>query len=1077
MIMKVAKPFKVYAEGFGQNLRQNKVINMQNMRKLIFTVIIMLFASFSLRAQDIAVFPQLGHTLIVRTVAICPDDAYILSAEADTFINLWEVKSGRILRTFWGHNANISALAFSPNGKTFVSGDQNGIIKLWDTGTGKELCNLSGHSDRITSLVYSPDGKQVLSASYDTTITIWDAQSGEELKLFGIGDFAIASAFYSPDGKYIVSASTKNLLIWDAAAGKRLKTLAEGKSFRYASCSLDGKKIVSTDDGGIITVWNVDTGRTIRSIASGDRDRRAVAYISANRLASWSSEDIKFWDPDTGQKIKEIEHHGGYIMLSGPEEGRHSAAFSRNGRLLAAGTEKGVYVMDRESGEILQTLAGTTDFVRATRFSPDGKRIIFEVRKGSESGIWDITSGKLQKGAQGNGGIFSQAYSYDGTKTVSIFLTRDIVTIHEAKTRKELQKFEQEDASFESAAFSPDGKQVVIGGTGDAGGNIKIWEPGLTGNGKIIRSFGRDDTYSVTYSPDGKRIVSGHNRDIKIWNMETGRELGTLRGHKSTVFAVAFSPDGRYIASGSYDTTIRIWDAQTSKEVLCISDTTGAVLSVAFSPDGRRLVAGSRDGSVYLYDVSGMDRGLEVVSRNRRIVQLVLFSGADSAISSATRGLTVETETAASSVDGEWVAITHDGYYQASPRGDRYLNVRVGNTVSGIDSYRSIFYNPDVVQARLNGRPDPASKASVTIQQAASFLPPELTLTASSVAAGGTANLSVSVTDKNQPIKNIKIMVNGRLLGRDELSAIKGAPVQPQKASLTVTGNQKTISFTLPLNLEPGPNRVEAVAFNGYSESRRYVDITWNAPAGQRQTLPNLWILAVGVNKYADSRIRSLNYCVADAKSVVDSLKTQEGKRYGKVNSLLIADGERLTPTAENIRRNLKFLEGAGPRDVVLLFLAGHGVSDNAGTFLFLPGDTRLRDDKTVNPATAITGSEIVSVLDAPGNRLVFIDACQSGGVDNDRLVRSLMDTNAFVFTSSKGTELSQERPEFGHGVFTYSILSALKGNEAAQTQGNVSVLGLSGFVSLDVPRITNNEQHPGAYSLGFYDFPLARIK
>jgi hypothetical protein len=180
------------------------------------------------------------------------------------------------------------------------------------------------------------------------------------------------------------------------------------------------------------------------------------------------------------------------------------------------------------------------------------------------------------------------------------------------------------------------------------------------------------------------------------------------------------------------------------------------------------------------------------------------------------------------------------------------------------------------------------------------------------------------------------------------------------------------------LNLEPGPNRVEAVMFNGYSESRRYVDITWNAPTGQGQVLPNLWILAVEVNKYADSHIRSLNYCVADAKSVVDSLKAQKDKRYGKVNSLLIADGERLSPTAENIRRNLKFLEGAGLRDVVL-FLAGHSVSDNAGIFLFLPGDTWLKDDKTINPATAITGSEIVSVLDAPGNRLVFIDACQSG--------------------------------------------------------------------------------------------------
>jgi hypothetical protein len=65
----------------------------------------------------------------------------------------------------------------------------------------------------------------------------------------------------------------------------------------------------------------------------------------------------------------------------------------------------------------------------------------------------------------------------------------------------------------------------------------------------------------------------------------------------------------------------------------------------------------------------------------------------------------------------------------------------------------------------------------------------------------------------------------------------------------------------------------------------------------------------------------------------------------------------------------------------------------------------------------------------------LLIDACQSGGVDNDRLVRSLMDTNAFVSTSSRGNELSQ-----------------------------------------DVPRITGGAQNPKAYSLGFYDFPVAHI-
>ena len=159
-----------------------------------------------------------------------------------------------------------------------------------------------------------------------------------------------------------------------------------------------------------------------------------------------------------------------------------------------------------------------------------------------------------------------------------------------------------------------------------------------------------------------------------------------------------------------------------------------------------------------------------------------------------------------------------------------------------------------------------------------------------------------------------------------------------------------------------------------------------------------------------------------------------------------------------------------------MLFLAGHGVSAQEGKFFFLPSDAAMSAGKVVEASRAISGDEIMTALDAPGNRLVFIDACNSGGVDSDRMVRSLMDTNAFVFAASRGQELSYESRELGHGFFTHSILTALKGEPAALSQGNVSVLSMSGFVKSDVPRRTGGRQNPSAYSLGFYDFPMALI-
>jgi hypothetical protein len=445
--------------------------------------------------------------------------------------------------------------------------------------------------------------------------------------------------------------------------------------------------------------------------------------------------------------------------------------------------------------------------------------------------------------------------------------------------------------------------------------------------------------------------------------------------------------------------------------------------------------------------------------------------------------------------DGEWVVITPDGYYNASPNGDQYINVRVGNAVYGIDQYRQTFYKPQIVEARLSGNPDPVRVAAdASIQNAASFAPPVVVIRSPQGGSAFTAartELSVSVADQHQPIKSVKVLVNGRQVGSDDMKSLTGSRgLTVVSAGINVTENENRVDFRFPLSLDPGTNRIEVIAANDYSEGRDTVEVNYRGGAGQQNILPNLWILAIGINRYDDSAIPNLDYAVNDARGIIEVFKAQEGKVYGKVNSLLIADGAALSPTRDNIIDNLGFLKRAGQRDVVLLFIAGHGMNDDGGNFFFLPSDAGFNADGSIRQSRAIPNRDIRSILDVPGHKLVFIDACHSEGtsgrkaraVENNRLVRELKDESTVIFTSSLGTELSQESREYAHGLFTYAIIEGIGGKAdllpSQAPDGVVSMKELDTYVSQRVPELSGGAQHPTTDTPGGYvDFTVAEVR
>ncbi|MBN2546968.1 MAG: PD40 domain-containing protein [Spirochaetes bacterium] len=164
---------------------------------------------YFLQLDKIKIFS--GHSDIVKSIAFSPDGKYIISASWDKTLKLWDVSTGKELRTFQGHYNKVTAVAFSPDGKYVISASWDKTLRLWDLSTGKELKKYSGHYDSVKSITFSPDGKYIIiSPAY---LELLDLSTGKELKTFSIISYATAVAF-SPDGKYVISDFKNTLILW-----------------------------------------------------------------------------------------------------------------------------------------------------------------------------------------------------------------------------------------------------------------------------------------------------------------------------------------------------------------------------------------------------------------------------------------------------------------------------------------------------------------------------------------------------------------------------------------------------------------------------------------------------------------------------------------------------------------------------------------------------------------------------------------------------------------------------------------------------------------------------------------------
>uniref|UniRef100_A0ACD5H1Q0 WD40 repeat domain-containing protein n=1 Tax=Desertifilum tharense IPPAS B-1220 TaxID=1781255 RepID=A0ACD5H1Q0_9CYAN len=95
-------------------------------------------------------------------------------------IHLWDTATAQE-QILPGHRTNITSLIFSPDSQAIASTSWDDTFKLWNIATGREIRTFKGHQSDVTHVIFSPDGQTITSASTDRTVRIWRVLDFEAL--------------------------------------------------------------------------------------------------------------------------------------------------------------------------------------------------------------------------------------------------------------------------------------------------------------------------------------------------------------------------------------------------------------------------------------------------------------------------------------------------------------------------------------------------------------------------------------------------------------------------------------------------------------------------------------------------------------------------------------------------------------------------------------------------------------------------------------------------------------------------------------------------------------------------------
>ncbi|HBS88758.1 MAG: hypothetical protein A2W91_04215 [Bacteroidetes bacterium GWF2_38_335] len=1079
-----------------------------------------------------------GHTDLVTALCFSPDGKFLASGSKDNLVILWDLTKWELSKKYSGHLKEITAVCFSGDGNFVVSASNDKTVKVWNISEVKEKFTLTEHKNDVTVVAVSSDNKYLVSGSDDNSLIVWDFQSGTLLKKIKAQKKRITSLAFLPNNTAFLSSSMdKTIKLWDVVSGTAVKEYAAASGIVNMSVESSGKSFFTVDKENVIQVWDVGLGSVIATINKKEDEKAkddeepikalacnpnglyfATAGYSKNIFGKISSDEnaIKIWDVKSNTLFKTI--NGEVFPV-------HNLCFSPAGNILASMTKNRLFVWDvvnaeyiagiefaepqeKKSGGLLSKTADALEGVKYTyriEFTQNGEYLVV-------------------KSPDDNTGLKVYHFSDNQLKLNNVIMCNNLGYKPANATSLYNPLSKRKDYPVHDFALFPDSNYVAVGTTGDTavvifnllnGSIFKMLETPTEKNIKSQSSttgqFNKDKVIAITFSPDGKYLAGAfESGPIYVWETESWNllfvQLDNIlsSGLSNTTYIgnafFEFSKDGKTLYYGRREDVWVFSYADSGpwpfKKIKGGSDIT-TLLST------EKTLAGKLDRSVCLYEnesskiMGSHDAKVTALAFDQKS-GLLASAGDDGKIKVWDPVTGKEVFSVLNSQSGDYVFVTPDHYYKASKKGLDLVTYRVGKEIYPFEQFDLQYNRPGIILERAKN-PDldkitayhsAYAKRLKKLKMDEKMFGSDMQIPQLSILnrneipytwTADTLKVKVKCADAKYQLERLNIFINNV-----PIYGVGGLSLKESKS--------QTDERAIQIPMAAGKNIIRFSCHNqkGAESLMETIELTYEPKEKKK---PDLYIVTIGASVYSDKRF-NLTYASKDAKDMAELFKTSPV--YGNVFTKTLTDNE---VTKVNIQKVKAFLEKAGRDDVVILFIAGHGLLDTKMDYYFGTSDIDFN-----NPS--VKGMEyaaIEALLDGLKalKKLLFMDTCHSGELDKDEVETASQETaetgdisfrnagagvrkkegfgmkntsdlmkelftdlrkgtGSTVISSAGGAEFAMESGEWKNGLFTFCLKEALTSKKAdLNNDGSITISELQQYVQERVVELSKGKQQP----------------